>query len=233
MVDYTLYYWPIPFRGQFVRAILAHAGVTWDEAGFDAVAELRAAQVADQPVPHMGPPVLHDHARDVWLAQMPAVLAYLAGRFGLMPGDPLRDALTHKVVADANDVLDGLTRMGGAQMWTRGEWQTFVEDRLPRWMQIFEALGARHGMTAEAGYLLGTHAPGLADLVTATLWGTMTGKLPELDGVLQKCAPRVAGLCLRIAQMPEIAAMQAETSRRFGEVYCGGQIEASIREMLG
>ena len=23
MTDYTLYYWPVPFRGQFIRAILA------------------------------------------------------------------------------------------------------------------------------------------------------------------------------------------------------------------
>ena len=26
MTDYTLFYWPIPFRGQFVRAVLAHVG---------------------------------------------------------------------------------------------------------------------------------------------------------------------------------------------------------------
>ncbi|MEI9905722.1 MAG: hypothetical protein WDN06_18665 [Asticcacaulis sp.] len=26
MADYTLIYWPVPFRGQFIRAILGHAG---------------------------------------------------------------------------------------------------------------------------------------------------------------------------------------------------------------
>ena len=31
MSDYDLYYWPIPLRGQFVRALLAYAGKTWTE----------------------------------------------------------------------------------------------------------------------------------------------------------------------------------------------------------
>ncbi len=29
MSDYDLYYWAIPFRGQFVRAVLAYAGKSW------------------------------------------------------------------------------------------------------------------------------------------------------------------------------------------------------------
>ena len=33
MPDYDLYYWSVPFRGQFVRAVLAYAGKSWREAG--------------------------------------------------------------------------------------------------------------------------------------------------------------------------------------------------------
>ena len=32
MTDYALHYWSVPFRGQFVRAILAWAGKTWTKA---------------------------------------------------------------------------------------------------------------------------------------------------------------------------------------------------------
>lgn len=230
--DYTLYYWPIPFRGQFVRALLAFAGAAWDEADPDAVAALRAADVGDQPVPCMGPPVLYDHDAGLYLAQMPAILSYLGDKFGMMPSDAGRVALTHKVIADTNDVLDNLTRSGGAQMWTRGEWEGFISDRLPRWMRIFEELGKRQGLEAGSGFMLGADAPGLADLVTATLWGTMVDKLPGLRPVLQTHAPRVAGLCARIGADARIAELQSDTDRRFGELYCGGQIEASIREML-
>src|SRR5215472_4860198 len=31
MSDYELYYWSVPFRGQFVRAVLAFAGKSWTE----------------------------------------------------------------------------------------------------------------------------------------------------------------------------------------------------------
>lgn len=37
MPHYKLYYWSVPFRGQFVRAVLAFAGKTWTEAGDDAI----------------------------------------------------------------------------------------------------------------------------------------------------------------------------------------------------
>ncbi len=54
MSDYELYYWSVPFRGQFVRAVLACAGKTWDEAGDDAISKLMEGPVKKMPVPFMG-----------------------------------------------------------------------------------------------------------------------------------------------------------------------------------
>jgi glutathione S-transferase len=54
MSDYKLYYWSVPFRGQFVRAVLAFAGKTWIEGGDDAIAKLMNATVKDMPLPFMG-----------------------------------------------------------------------------------------------------------------------------------------------------------------------------------
>ena len=48
---FALYYWPIPFRGQFARYILAYAGAEWEEPDRGAVTELYQADIADQPVP--------------------------------------------------------------------------------------------------------------------------------------------------------------------------------------
>jgi glutathione S-transferase len=232
MADYTLYYWPLPFRGQFVRAVLAHAGAGWEEPGMDDVAAMKDRPPADQPVPFMAPPLLVDHAAGVSVAQMPAILAYLGGKFALIPDDPGRAALTHKIVADANDVLDEITRFGGRSMWTPGEWDSFAEERLPRWMAIFEATGRAHGLTPAGGHVLGGDAPGLADLVTATLWSTVADKLPGLGDMLADTAPATAALSRRIADSPALAAMREDTDTRFGHAWCGGLIEASIREML-
>ena len=40
MPNYTLCYWAVPFRGQFVRALLAYGGEAWTEAGDEAVGAL-------------------------------------------------------------------------------------------------------------------------------------------------------------------------------------------------
>lgn len=232
MADYTLYYWPLPFRGQFVRSVLAHVGASWEEAGTDEVAAQRTLEPGDQLVPHMGPPVLTDHVTNAHLSQMPAILAYLGEKHGLLPGDPVLDAMGHKIVADANDVLYEMTRYNGAQLWTDTAWEEFAP-RLARWMEIFEETGRRHGLSARSGFMLGTEAPGLADIVAATLWGTMTAKFAPLRPVLDRHAPSIAGLSDRIAALPAQIELRKRSADTYGDEWCGGQIEASLRAVLG
>lgn len=231
MSDYSLYYWSVPFRGQFVRAVLAHVGASWDEADFDTIAALKNKAPADQPIPFVGPPVLIDHGAGFSLSQMPAILGYLGRKHGLIPSDPVRQAMTDKTVADANDVLYEMTLYNGAQMWTDEMWQQF-RPRLKRWMTVFEETGRRHGMMAQAGYLLGTDGPGIADLTAHILWGTMTDKLPPLRPVLEEAAPAVAGLSDRIGALPEQARLREHSDAEYGSNWCSGQIEASLRKVL-
>src|SRR5580658_4800194 len=77
MSDYDLYYWPIPFRGQFVRAVLAHAGKSWTEHDGAAISKLMRGPVNDMPVPFMGPPLLIDKKADFAVSQMAAIVLYL------------------------------------------------------------------------------------------------------------------------------------------------------------
>lgn len=231
MTDYTLYYWPVPFRGQFVRSVLAHVRADWDEADVAAIRALKDTAPGGQPVPHMAPPVLIDHVADVALAQTPAILTYLGGKHGLIPGDPVRAALTDKIVADANDVLLEMTLHNGAQMWTQDAWNAY-RPRLARWMQIFEETGRRHGLTADGGHLLGTEVPGIVDLTAHVLWGTMTARLPSLRPMLEESSPAIAGLSDRIAALPEQVELRRTGDAEYGEVWCGGQIEASLRAVL-
>src|ERR1700722_11750919 len=173
MSDYELYYWSVPFRGQFVRAILAHAGKSWTEGGDAAISKLMDGAVKDMPVPFMGPPLLIDKKANFAIAQMPAIVLYLGETLDLIPANPRLRALTMKIVNDANDVIDEITRDGGRQMWTAKSWKEFVP-RLKKWMSFWEETGRRHGLKTNSGFLLGGDMPGIADVVTATLWGTMT-----------------------------------------------------------
>ncbi len=84
MSDYTLYYWSVPFRGQFVRAVLAYAGKIWTEAGDAAISKLMSGPVKEMPVPFMGPPLLIDKKAGFAIAEMPAIVLYLGETLDLM-----------------------------------------------------------------------------------------------------------------------------------------------------
>jgi glutathione S-transferase len=232
MSDYELYYWSVPFRGQFVRAVLAFAGKTWEEAGDEAISKLMEGPVKKMPIPFMGPPLLIDKKADFAISQMSAIVLYLGETLELLPAAPAQRALTIKIVNDANDVIDEITQDGGKQMWTEKRWKEFAP-RLKKWMSLWEETGHRHGLKADSGFLLGGDRPGIADVVTATLWGTMANRFRKIETILKKSAPMTAALTRRVADMPPLARLAAKAKEDYGDAYCGGQIEKSLRKVLG
>jgi glutathione S-transferase len=232
MSDYELYYWSVPFRGQFVRAVLAYGGKTWTEGGDAAIGRLMDGPVSDMPVAFMGPPVLVDRRADYAVAQMPAIVLYLGETLGLLPATPALRAATLKIVNDANDVIDDLTLDGGRAMWTPKSWQDFVP-RLKKWMSIWEETGRRHGLKPDSGFLLGGRTPEIADIVTATLWSTMTERFAAIGAILADTAPVTAALTRRVANLPPLVELAAKSTEEYGDAYCGGRIEASLRKVLG
>jgi glutathione S-transferase len=231
MSDYDLYYWSVPFRGQFVRAVLAYAGKTWTEGGDAAISTLIEGPVKRMPVPLMGPPMLIDKKADFAIAEMPAVILYLGETLHLMPVAAALRAMTMKIVNDANDVIDEITLDGGREMWTKKRWQDFVP-RLKKWMSLWEETGGRHGLTADSGFLLGGEKPGIADIVTATLWSTMADRFGQIEAILEESAPMTAALTRRVANLPPLAKLAAKARQDYGDAYCGGQIEVSLRKVL-
>lgn len=231
MADYELYYWSAPFRGQFVRAVLAYAGKSWPEAGDEKIARLMRGEVKDMPIPFMGPPMLIDMKSGFAIAEMPAIVLYLGETLDLLPATPALRALTIKIVNDANDVIDEITNDGGREMWTQKSWAKFVP-RLEKWMSFWDETGRRHGLKVNSGYMLGGEIPGIADVVTATLWPTMADRFPKVWEFLDEVAPMTAALTRRLAKLPALAQLAAKSKLEYGETYCGGAIEASLRKVL-
>ena len=137
------------------------------------------------PVPFMGPPMLIDKKAGFAIAQMPAIILYLGETLDLMPANPALRAMTMKIVNDANDVIDEITLDGGREMWTKKRWQDFIP-RLKKWMSFWEETGRRHGLKADSGFLLGGEAPGVADIITACLWSTMTDRFSQIEAILAR-----------------------------------------------
>lgn len=222
---YQLSYWPLPFRGCFVSYLFAYRDVPLlEQTGFEEIEALRSASVKDQAVPFMGPPVLRELATDRALSQMPAIVLYVSRELGLVPDDPFDVAMSMKVLMDCNDVLMEICGYNGSLMWQRDEWTRFRSERLPRWLQVFE-----EGL--ERGFI-GRERMSFADIGVFALFGNMMRCLPELEPDIRTAAPGVHQLCLRIGARPSLAAFVASEEARYGKLYCGGQIEASIRAML-
>jgi glutathione S-transferase len=227
-----LYYWPAPFRGNFIRFLLAEAGEKYEEASVKEISELYSLSVEDQPLPMMAPPFFHDQENDVFLSQMPAIVMYLSQKLGFLPQDPYKSAICNKLVLDSNDVLIEITNYNGSVMWEREAWRQFRDKRLKRWLEIFEQTDRQFGLSSESGYMLGGEQISTADIVTYALWGTMIRCLPELSADCRKHAPYVFGVCQRIESRTNIKLLVENQEKNYGKQYCGGQIEKSIRSML-
>jgi glutathione S-transferase len=60
----------------------------------------------------------------------------------------------------------------------------------------------------------------------------MTDRFSKIEAILQETAPMTAALTRRIADLPPLAKLAAKARQDYGDAYCGGQIEASLRKVL-
>ncbi len=222
---FQLYYWPIPFRGCFVSYLFAYRNEPLlVEDGLEENQNLVSVDPGEQPIPFMGPPVLREIESGRTLSQMPAIVLYVAHELDLLHENPFDVATGVKILMDCNDLLMEICRYNGSYMWTREDWTAFRSQRFPRWLQIFE-----ESLTRE---LIGKDPVTFADLGVFALFGNMIRCLPQLENDVLENAPGIHALCRKIGSTPSLARYVAQEERDYGRLYCGGQIEDSIRRML-
>ena len=140
------------------------------------------------PIPFMGPPILIDQRADFAIAEMPPLFSIWARRWTSCPPSPALRALTMKIVNDANDVIDEITLDGGRR---DVDGKALARLRPPP-EEVDVVLGGDRTPPrpeGEPGFMLGGGAPGVADIVTATLWSTMTDRFPKIGGSSRKPRP--------------------------------------------
>lgn len=99
-------------------------------------------------------------------------------------------------------------------------------------MSLWEDTGRRHNLKPYTGFLLGGKAPDVADIVTATLWTTISDRFPTIAAMLDDAAPMTSALSRRVSALPAQVKLAAKAKRDYGDAWCGGQIEASLRKVL-
>jgi len=228
VTQYLLFYWDVPFRGIFPQLFLEEVRANYEWHDASKIYPEKSLKIRN---PGMAPPYLYEVKSETYLAQMPAILMHLAREYDYLPKHTETLDLSLKIILDCNDVLMEITNSFGLQMWNQKDWDEFRSERLVKWMKIFEQTGLDHGLKSEKGYLLGSKIS-VADIATTALWGTLIHSFPSLKADLEENAPHILRLCERIEARPSLQAFLAKQREKFGEAYCGGEIEKSLRKML-
>ena len=228
MLDYRLYYWDLPFRGNFIQLLLEEVGAKYEKLDASEIYPEHRLNVHN---PGMAPPYLYECQSEKYYAQMPAILMHLARKYDYLPEGEETQTLALKAILDCNDVLLEITNHHGMQMWEKEAWEDFRSARLARWMQIFEKTGRDHGLKSDTNFLLGSKIC-VADIAVTALFGTMVHSFPSLKVDLKENAPSILNLCQRIEAREGIESFLAKQRETLGQGYCGGEIEKSLREVI-
>jgi glutathione S-transferase len=187
MLDYKFYYWEVPFRGNFIQIFLEEVKAQYERHEATEIYPEKSLKIRH---PGMAPPYLYDCKTKKYLAQMPAILLYLGGKYGYLPKRPETLALAFKTILDCNDVLLEITNCYGMEMWDKKNWKTFRSKRLAQWMTIFEKTGLEYGLKADhSGKTSKKPRPGLPGFVRESKPGpgsglSLSGKGRNTEGLI-------------------------------------------------
>uniref|UniRef100_A0A7S2TQD9 Glutathione S-transferase n=1 Tax=Lotharella oceanica TaxID=641309 RepID=A0A7S2TQD9_9EUKA len=232
MSDITIYYWPIRFRGNFLKYILEEAGHKY--ATVSTYPEIKKAlDDAKDGYPVFAVPLLK--VGSFRCSQMPAAVLHLAKMFHMEPSDGNDKTLALMMLLNCNDILDSITMNGGHyMMWTPEKWKTFQDGRLAKWLGVLDtALGKNpKNAKAEKIYFFGVKPTYVDFGVLAILDGLVdefglveyVGKFPLLSRFFKEMSARPSVQKLWSVQKPKDRSKWAP--------WCGGQIQKSIETSI-
>jgi glutathione S-transferase len=221
---YELFYWPhIPGRGELVRLALEDAGAPYvDVARSEAHGGVAALKALLRDRPDVGarpfaPPILR-HGSLV-LSQVGAILAYLGPRLGLAgEGGGHATLAVQLTISDlVSEVHDTHHPIGTSLYYeeqteaARQRTATFLEHRLPKFLDYFERLVRENTDAREPRSLVGDHT--YADLSMFHVLAGLTYAFPRAMAAKRRELPALTALEARVAARPHVAAYLASPRR--------------------
>jgi glutathione S-transferase len=211
-----LYYWPtIQGRGEFVRLLLEEAGADYVDVAREkgGMAAMRRFLDGKEPgaLP-FAPPFVR--VGDVVVSQTANILAFLAPRFGLVPGDEALRAEASQIqltiadlVAEAHDThhpISGALYYEDQKKEAKRRAQDFVEERMPRYLGWVDEILERNEKS-RGRWLVGRDRT-YVDLSAFQVVEGLRYAFPNAMARLTAKVGRVIALRDRVAERPRIAA---------------------------
>jgi glutathione S-transferase len=217
---YELYYWPsIQGRGEFVRLALAEAGADYIDVARRKGGMAKLERLLDDSRvkrPPFAPPFLK--CGTLLVGQTANILLFLGARHGLAPKHEAGRLWVHQLqltiadlVGEAHDVhhpiASGLYYEDQKREAKRAA-ESFVAERIPKYLGYFEALLERGRGSYLAGGRLSYADLSLFQIVEGLLYA-----FPRTMRGAENKVPRVIALRNRVAARPRIAAYLASKAR--------------------
>ena len=214
---YELHYWPtIQGRGEFVRLALEAAGAPYVDVARGAEGQgLATSQKLMQDRKQIHPPFAMPFIKDgeVLVGQTAAILQYLAPELKLVARSEQARVWTHQIQLTIADMVveahDTHHPVGIGAYYEDQKPEAlrrateFCRDRLPRFIQWFEAIVARN--PAGQRHLVGGKLS-YADLSLFQLVEGLRYAFPKASATVLARAPNVTRLHDRVASLPRVAA---------------------------
>jgi glutathione S-transferase len=220
-----LYYWPgIPGRGEFVRLLLEDAGTDYVDVararknGLAAMGQIiegggRGALPFAAPFVKVG---------DTVVSQTANILAFLAPRFKMVPGDAALRAEANQIqltladlVSEAHDThhpISGGLYYEDQKAAAKRRARDFVRERLPKFLKWLEQILERN-RASRGRWLVGAERT-YVDLSAFQVVEGLRYAFPNAMARLEPKIPRVIALRDRVAQRPRIAAYLTSKRRQ-------------------
>jgi glutathione S-transferase len=215
-----LYYWPtIQGRGEFVRLLLEDAGADYVDVARTkgGVARMMRFLAGDEPGPlPFAPPFVRVDGTVV--SQTANVLAHLAPRVGLVPGDDAGRAEVAQIqltiadllgeVHDTHHPIAGSLYYEDQRREAKKRAQNFVKERLPRYLGWLEDVLERN----DREWLVGRGCT-YADLSAFQMVEGLRYAFPNAMTPVERKVPRLVALRDSVAARPRLAAYLASPRR--------------------
>lgn len=214
MPAYELFYWPeIPGRGELVRLALEEVGAPYVDVARDEGAGVIERALAGR---HFAVPLLK--AGDIEIAQTAAILDWLATQHPELLPDAspatrsraleLQLTLADLVVEthDTHHPIDTGAYYEEQRTEAKARARVFLASRLPKYLELFEALVTKDGHLLGAGF-------SYVDLSLFQVLEGLAYAFPKAFAAQRTNLPQLVTLRDRVAKRPRIAAYLASPRR--------------------
>ncbi len=220
-----LYYWDIAFRCIYIEIFFHLNDIKYERVDSDEVVEKRQMMKSNLVYPGFAPPYLE--IDDKSFSQMPAAMMYLNDKYQFYCGNHEDSYFSLKALLDVTDFMAEITRNNGSMMWDRDSWLKFEKGRMRDWLQLFEL----QSKNRSANFLL-SNSPSIADIAYLGCFSLLMHSFSYFDKMIRSSYPEILHIINEFKKIKSINDYLDSQWDQFGTIYCGGQIEKSIRAQI-